>query len=77
MSNTKIDPKKIDQIAELEVDAILEGLKDSELKKNPAFLEKVRKFLSQNDFKTTPETLSNAFEKHMDIPVFDGEPKAN
>ena len=52
----KIDEKLIDQIAELEVTALLEGLKDKELRKNPAFLDKVRKFLKENDMKTTPET---------------------
>ena len=31
-------------------------LKDKELRKNPAFLDKVRKFLKENDMKTTPET---------------------
>ena len=52
----KIDEKLIDQIAELEVTALLEGLKDKELRKNPAFLDKVRKFLKENGMKTTPET---------------------
>ena len=52
----KIDEKLIDQIAELEVTALLEGLKDKELRKHPAFLDKVRKFLKENDMKTTPET---------------------
>lgn len=52
----KIDEKLIDQIAELEVTALLEGLKDKELRKNPAFLDKVRKFLKENDMKTTSET---------------------
>lgn len=46
----------IDEIAQLEVEALLEGLKDPELRKNPAFLEKVRKFLNQNKLQTTPET---------------------
>lgn len=53
---SKIDSGLIDQMAELEVDALLEGLKDPEMRKNPAFLDKVRKFLKDNDLKTTPET---------------------
>lgn len=69
----KIDEKLIDQIAELEVTALLEGLKDKELRKNPAFLDKVRKFLKENDMKTTPETKEMAELKKQAtevIPIF-------
>lgn len=51
-----IQEQLLDQIAELEVKALLEGLQDPELKRNPSFLEKVRKFLAQNKLQTTPET---------------------
>ena len=40
----------------MEADSLLEGLKDPELKRNPAFLAKVRQFLKDNDFMTTVET---------------------
>lgn len=52
----KIDPKLLDKLAEEEVQALLEGIQDEELKRNPAFLAKVRQFLKDNDLKTTPET---------------------
>lgn len=67
-----IDEKLIDKIATLEVEALLEGLQDSELRKNPAFLEKVRKFLAQNKFQTTAETPGvDKIKKSVEaIPVF-------
>jgi len=52
----KINPELLDKIAELEVDALLDGLSDEELKRNPQFLAKVRQFLKDNDLKTTPQT---------------------
>lgn len=52
----KVELDLIDEIAKLEVEALLEGLKDPEMRRNPAFLEKVRKFLNQNKLQTTPET---------------------
>ena len=69
-------PKElIDKIAHEEVQAILDGLKDPELRKNPAFLEKVRKFLQQNNFKTTPETpgVADIKKNTANIPIFDSE----
>lgn len=51
-----VDEHLLDEIAKLEVTALLEGLKDPEMRKNPSFLEKVRKFLAQNKLQTTPET---------------------
>lgn len=36
--------------------ALLEGIQDEELRRNPQFLAKVRQFLKENDLKTTPET---------------------
>ena len=36
---TKIDKELIDTMAQLEVNALLEGLKDPELRRNPAFLD--------------------------------------
>lgn len=73
---SKIDPKTLDLLAELEVTALLEGLQDEELKKNPAFLEKVRKFLSQNKLVTTPKTPGvKKIQQHQEsIPVFDDAP---
>ena len=51
-----VDEQLLDEIAKLEVTALLEGLKDPEMRKTPSFLEKVRKFLAQNKLQTTPET---------------------
>ena len=71
----KIDEKILDEVASLEVEALLEGLKDPEMRRNPAFLEKVRKFLNQNKLQTTPETpgvhdIQRVVEK---IPEFPSE----
>lgn len=68
----KIELDLIDEIAQLEVEALLEGLKDPEMRKNPAFLEKVRKFLNQNRLQTTPETpgVKDIQRVTEDIPEF-------
>lgn len=68
----KIDKELIDTMAQLEVNALLEGLKDPELRRNPAFLEKVRKFLQQNQLTTQPDTIGVNEIKKMttEIPVF-------
>ena len=70
---TKIDKELIDTMAQLEVSALLEGLKDPELRRNPAFLEKVRKFLQQNQLTTQPDTIGVDKIKKMTtkIPVFE------
>ena len=56
MATVKMKQAIVDQIAKMEVDALLEGLNDPELSKNPAFLAKVRQFLKDNDIVTTTET---------------------
>lgn len=68
-----IDPKLLDEMAELEVKALLEGLKDPETRASPAFLEKVRKFLQQNKLITTPQTpgIKQVQRETEKIPVFD------
>ena len=68
----KIELDLIDEIAELEVQALLDGLKDPEMRKNPAFLEKVRKFLNQNKLQTTQETpgVKDMQKITEDIPEF-------
>lgn len=55
MANVNIPQELIDALAQGEVDALLEGLKDPELRNNPAFLAKVRQFLKDNDFYITSE----------------------
>ena len=69
----KIDQKLLDLLASLEVDALLEGLQDPEIRKNPSFLEKVRKFLKDNQLVTTPETNNvKRLQKEVEeIPIFD------
>lgn len=73
----KIDGALVDQIAQLEVDALLEGLNDPELRRNPAFLDKVRRFLKENQLQTTPETPGVAElmkrQQTTDIPIFKEE----
>lgn len=56
MSTVKMSQEIVDKIAKMEVDALLEGLNDPELSKNPAFLAKVRQFLKDNDIVTTTYT---------------------
>lgn len=55
MTNINLPQEIIDALAEGEAQALLEGLKDPELRQNPAFLAKVRQFLKDNDFYTTTE----------------------
>lgn len=73
----KINGAIIDQIAQLEVDALLEGLNDPELRRNPSFLDKVRRFLKENQLQTTPETPGVAElmkrQQTTDIPIFKEE----
>ena len=68
----KVELDLIDEIAQLEVEALLEGLKDPDMRRNPAFLEKVRKFLNQNKLQTTTETdgVSEMQKVVEDIPEF-------
>ena len=56
MANIKLPQELIDMMAQQEADALLEGLNDPEVRKNPAFLAKVRQFLKDNNFITTTET---------------------
>ena len=69
----QIDEKLLDKLAIGEVNALLEGLDDPELRLNPAFLAKVREFLKQNKLQTTPETQGvHKIQKVVEeIPTFD------
>lgn len=72
----KIKSKRaiIDNIAELETYALLDGLKDEELRKNPAFLEKVRKFLKDHKLETTDNLVTIvAKANEKEIPIFDDD----
>lgn len=75
----KVNIELLDEIGKLEVEALLEGLKDPELRRSPAFLEKVRKFLAQNNFKITEETdgVSDLKKNTEVIPLFDNEVSVN
>ena len=66
-----IKPEILDQLAELEVNALLEGLQDPEVRRNPSFLEKVRRFLRDNKLETTPELAIAVEQETHEIPVFD------
>lgn len=52
----KIDEKLLNQLAQDEVNALLEGMQDPELRHDPRFLDKVRKYLKDNDLMVSPET---------------------
>ena len=73
----KINCVLVEKIAQLEVDALLDGLTDPELRRNPAFLDKVRRFLKENQLQTTPETPGVSVlmrkEQTTDIPIFKEE----
>ena len=69
----KIDQLILDRLARLEVDALLEGLEDPEMRKNPSFLEKVRKFLQQNRLNTDPDIPGVKLIQRHQIPDFPAE----
>ena len=71
----QIPEELLDKLAIGEVNALLEGLEDEELRRNPAFLAKVREFLKQNKLQTTPETTGVAKIQRVveEIPTFDLE----
>ncbi len=52
----EIDEKLLNAIAQEEVKSLLEGLKDPELRHDPRFLDKVRKFLKDNNLLVSPDT---------------------
>lgn len=56
MATFELPKELLDQLATEEVQALLEGLNDPDMRKNPAFLAKVRQFLKDNDFLTGIET---------------------
>lgn len=56
MANVRLPQEIIDMLGQEEANALLEGLNDPEMRKNPAFLGKVRQFLKDNNFVTTTET---------------------
>ena len=56
MANVKLTQEVIDALAQGEAAALAEGLADPEMRKNPAFLAKVRQFLKDNNLVTTTET---------------------
>lgn len=70
----RIDEKLLDEMAHMEVSALLDGLKDEELRANPAFLARVRQFMKENKLQTTPETEGmKELKKQVttDIPIFE------
>jgi hypothetical protein len=68
----KVDQELIDTIARLEVDSLIEGLNDEELRTNPQFLAKVRQFLKENDVVTTMEEEKRQIKTDMlGIPALD------
>lgn len=71
----QIDEALLDEIAQGEVDAIREGLADPEMRRDPKFLDRVRKFLKDNNFLVSAKTDGLADVKRQierqHIPVFD------
>ena len=74
MAKSKIPQELIDKIAMMETEALLEGLEDDNLRRNPTFLEKVRKYLKDNDFKiTVDEGKVKRITQEIEIPVLEDE----
>lgn len=71
----KIDQELLDQLAEMEAEALHEGMQDAELRRTPSFLGAVRRFLQQNNLKTTSETpgVEGLQKLTADIPDFSKE----
>ena len=68
----KVDKELMGTIARLEVDSLIEGLNDDELRTNPQFLAKVRQFLKENDVVTTMEEEKRQIKTDMlGIPALD------
>lgn len=67
----EINQELLDKIAELEVEALIDGLHDPELRRTPTFLEKVRRFLRDNKLETTSELAVAVKQETHEIPVFD------
>ena len=68
----RVDKELMDTIARLEVDSLIEGLNDEELRTNPQFLAKVRQFLKENDVVTTMEEDKRQIKTDMlGIPALD------
>lgn len=75
MKMFEVDPNLLDEIAQGEVAAIREGLADPEMRKDPRFLDRVRKFLKDNYLIVSPRTkgvadIQQQIERQH-IPIFD------
>lgn len=77
MANITINKEILETIATMEADALAEGLKDLEMRKNPAFLAKVRQFLKDNNINTTEkvEGVRTILNELSTIPDFEDEIK--
>ena len=75
MAMVKLPQEIVDALAQGEADALMEGLSDPEMRKNPAFLAKVRQFLKDNNFITTTETegVESILQDMNSIPDLIGE----
>jgi hypothetical protein len=75
MAMVKLPQEIVDALAQGEADALMEGLSDPEMRKNPAFLAKVRQFLKDNNFVTTTETegVKSILQDMNSIPDLIGE----
>ena len=75
MANIKLPQAIVNALAQGEADALLEGLKDPEMRQNPAFLSRVRQFLKDNDFVTTTEVegLKSIVHDMQNIPDLIGD----
>lgn len=68
---------QIDTIAQLETEALLDGLYDDELRRDPKFLATVRKYLKDNELYTTKDLTEIVVQEVKEIPIFDDEEGAS
>lgn len=73
--NLQLPQELLEELARGEVGALLEGLKDPEMRKNPAFLAKIRQFLKDNEFLTTSnmDGVKELMKTGLTIPDLIGE----
>lgn len=71
MSNVKERRMQIDTIAQLETEALLDGLQDEELRRDPKFLSAVRKYLKDNELLTTKNLTEIVVQEVKEIPTFE------
>lgn len=74
-----VDDKLVDELATLEINALINALKDPELRKNPQILARARSFLKDNRLIANPglPLAGKVKEAVLEVPDFDMECEEN